>query len=76
MNSAWEKLYDEEGNPISSAGRYHKRLTDLYFAGQALLPEAKRNGYMLPSIEMSDWERTARKGVLKAGVVAIGDALV
>jgi hypothetical protein len=74
LNPAWEKLYNEEGDPISSAGRYHKKLTDLYFAGQALLPEAKRNGYMLPSIEMSDWERTARRGVVNAAKVGITDS--
>jgi len=74
LNPAWEKLYDKDGKPISNAGKYHKFLTDIYFEGQALLPEAKRNGYILPSIEMSAWERAARKGVYQTAKTSIKEA--
>jgi hypothetical protein len=62
INKKWLKLYNEEGQPISPEGEYHKYLTDIYLKDQELLPESQRMGYILPSIPMEDYERLYRKG--------------
>ena len=64
LNPKWQALYDKDGNPISPQGEYHKELTDTYLRDQELLPKAQQMGYILPSIEMSDWERRQRKGAV------------
>jgi len=76
LNKAWQKLYDENNKPISPEGEWHKYLTDLYFEGQQLLPEAKRNGYILPSIEMSTYERAMRNGLYNTAKTSVKEKFV
>ena len=76
LNEKWEKLYDDNGNPISPQGEYHKYLTDQYFKDQELLPDNQKPGYILPSIPMSTWERMQRKGGVNAVKAAVSEASV
>ena len=66
INPNWLKLYDRQGKPINSKGKYHKFLTDLYFKQQELIPASQRMGYILPSIPKSDLERLQTKGLKTA----------
>ena len=76
LNKAWQKLYDKNDKPISPEGEWHKYLTDIYFEGQQLLPEAKRNGYILPSIEMSTYERAMRNGLYNTAKISVKEKFV
>ena len=64
LNDKWKKLYNEKGEPISPEGKYHKYLTTIYLQDQELLPQSQQLGLILPSIEMSDWERRQRRGAV------------
>jgi hypothetical protein len=76
LNDNWKKLYDDNGNPISPMGEYHKYWFDQYLKDQDLLPENQKPGYILPSIPMSTWERAQRNGVVNAAKAGISEASV
>lgn len=64
LNTKWAALYDEAGIPKNEKGKYHKYLTDIYFAAQEKLPDAQKRGYALPSIQKTDRERMQANGIL------------
>jgi hypothetical protein len=76
LNEKWQKLYDDNGNPISPQGEFHKYLTDEYFKDQELLPDNQKPGYILPSIPMSSWERMQRNGIVNATKAGVSEASV
>jgi hypothetical protein len=76
LNDKWKNLYDDNGNPISPIGEYHKYLTDEYFKDQELLPENQKPGYIVPSVPMSTWERMQQKGIVNAAKTGLREASV
>ncbi len=62
-NPKWLKLYNNDGTPKNDAGKYHKFLTDTYFAAQEKLPENFRRGYLLPSVPKGKLERLQTNGL-------------
>lgn len=73
ISSNWKALYDENDQPRNPKGKYHKALTDVYFAQQELLPETQRQGYYLPSVLKTKGERMI-DNALKAGKTEIKEA--
>lgn len=63
LNDKWLALYNKEGKPINPLGEYHEYLVDTYLKDQELLPIGQRRGYILPSIEMDNFERNQRFGI-------------
>jgi hypothetical protein len=57
LNDNWKKLYDNNGNPTSEQGRYHKYLTDIYLKAQEKLPEGGQMGFFIPSVPKTEMER-------------------
>jgi hypothetical protein len=72
VSSKWKTLYDDNGNPISAAGRLHKGMLSKYDEIINQLDYKDRikltsKGYKLPSVLKGDWERGIKdaKGILK-----------
>ena len=64
LSDKWAAMYDDKGVPKNVMGRYHKKLTDEYYAAQELVPEVQRNGSRVPSIAKKDLERIQQEGIL------------
>lgn len=64
VNPAWTAMYDKKDNPINARGKYHKALTEMYYAAQSLIPKNQRPGSTIPAIAKKDMERLLDEGVL------------
>lgn len=73
ISDNWKALYDENDQPKNAKGKYHKALTDVYFAQQELLPETQRQGYFLPSVLKTTGERMIDNAI-KAGKTELREA--
>ena len=74
LSEKWDAMYDKDGKPKNAKGRYHKKLTDTYYAAQELLPEVQRNGSRVPSVAKKDLERIMQEGVLNLGKTKVKEA--
>jgi hypothetical protein len=63
LNKKWTAMYNANGVAKNDKGRYHKTLTDIYFAAQAKLPESQQKGFRVPSVPKSDLERLMQNGL-------------
>jgi len=71
LSDKWKAMYDANDNPINAMGRYHKKLTDSYYASQDSIPESQRPGTRVPSVPKRDLERLLDKGVINLAKVNI-----
>ena len=63
ISEKWRAMYDNRGKPKNEMGRYHKTLTDMYYAAQEKIPETQRPGTRIPSINKKDLERFQDEGL-------------
>lgn len=75
LNKKWTNLYDSNDKPKNAAGRYHAYLVKNYFEKQEELPVSFRKGYVLPSIQKDNLERSLTQGIIETGKKRVKEAL-
>jgi hypothetical protein len=64
ISEKWLAMYNMDGTAKNEMGRYHKTLTDMYYAAQEKIPETQRPGTRIPSINKKDLERFLDEGAI------------
>ena len=63
ISKKWLDMYNMDGTAKNEMGRYHKTLTDMYYAAQEKIPESQRPGTKIPSVAKKDLERLLDEGI-------------